>query len=430
MTLFRKEAVEAQVSRHMGSIRLSQPLSSAAVAIGALVLVSALLALATTQDISRKERLRGIVVAEAGSLDVVSTQSGVITARLAHEGQWVERGEPLLSVSSDVQSAQGSLADLVTREIETKEHSLRQEKSSREAQRTRYQALLDQRRKTLDDQAAQAERAAQIADSHLELLSKTVERYKQLSSDHFVSDVQLQAKQDEYLEGRAKREEIARDILSLKQQREQLASDAAAFELQMISDSEQLDRGIAGARQEKTEHLGRSALLITAPAPGIVTSLPLSMGQPIRSGQTAVSIVPSRGANIPLQVNLFSTTRAAGFVHPGQHVYLRYGAFPYEKYGLRSGVVNSVSVTPFDIGDLPAVLGKEVASISPEGEPLYRVVVKLDGDGMHGFSGDNHLKIGMTLDADVVLERRKLWEWILSPVIGAREQLKVLGGSK
>ena len=429
MTMFRKEAVEAQISRHMGSIRLAQPISSAAIAVGGLLLLIAIVALVTTQDISRKERLRGIVVAQSGTLDINSPQTGVVATKLVREGQWVKRGDPLLSVTNDVQSTRGSLTDLVTQEIEAKERSLQQEMSAREAQRAHYQALLEQRRRTLDQQEAQAERAAQIADAHLDLLAKSVERYKQLSSDHFVSDVQFQGKQDEYLEGRAKREEIARDILSIKQQREQLAADAAAYELQMTSESQQLDRGLSAARQEKTEQLGRSGWLVTAPASGVVTNLPLGPGQPIRAGQTAASIVPSEDSGIPLQVNLFSTTRAAGFLHPGQRVYLRYGAFPYEKYGLRSGSGDSVSATTFDAGDLPAVLSKEVTSISPDGEPIYRVVVTLDADAYRGFSGDNHLKIGMTLDADVVLERRKLWEWILSPVIGAREQLKVLAGS-
>lgn len=36
------------------------------------------------------------------------------------------------------------------------------------------------------------------------------------------------------------------------------------------------------------------------------------------------------------------------------------------------------------------------------------------------------LKAGLTLEADVLQERRKVWEWVLEPVLAARQQVKVL----
>jgi membrane fusion protein len=37
------------------------------------------------------------------------------------------------------------------------------------------------------------------------------------------------------------------------------------------------------------------------------------------------------------------------------------------------------------------------------------------------------LKAGLTVEADVLQERRKVWEWVLEPVLAARQRLKVLG---
>lgn len=36
------------------------------------------------------------------------------------------------------------------------------------------------------------------------------------------------------------------------------------------------------------------------------------------------------------------------------------------------------------------------------------------------------LKAGLTLEADVLQERRKVWVWVLEPVLAARQQMKVL----
>ena len=50
---------------------------------------------------------------------------------------------------------------------------------------------------------------------------------------------------------------------------------------------------------------------------------------------------------------LFAPTRTAGFIQPGQEVWLRLAAYPYQKFGLAKGRVLKVSVTPIAPQDLP-----------------------------------------------------------------------------
>jgi membrane fusion protein len=51
-------------------------------------------------------------------------------------------------------------------------------------------------------------------------------------------------------------------------------------------------------------------------------------------------------------------------------------------------------------------------------EPLFRITVALDGPPVAA-----QLAAGMRLQADVLLERRRLIEWLFEPLLGLRSRL-------
>ncbi|OYT88725.1 MAG: hypothetical protein CFE43_21010 [Burkholderiales bacterium PBB3] len=51
---------------------------------------------------------------------------------------------------------------------------------------------------------------------------------------------------------------------------------------------------------------------------------------------------------------------------------------------------------------------------------------QLADQSIKAHAGDMALNPGMTLEADVLQARRKVWEWVLEPVLAARQQVKVL----
>lgn len=50
-------------------------------------------------------------------------------------------------------------------------------------------------------------------------------------------------------------------------------------------------------------------------------------------------------------------------------------------------------------------------------EALYRVKVKLSKQTIDLYGNEKDLKFGMTLEADVLQDKRKIWEWIAEPII-------------
>jgi membrane fusion protein len=139
--------------------------------------------------------------------------------------------------------------------------------------------------------------------------------------------------------------------------------------------------------------------------------------------KSAEKPVPSA---IIVEAHLFAPSRTAGFLQPGQTVYLRYAAYPYQKFGLHTGHITAVSDTPFAANELPPNLASQLMAQNQGSEALYRINVQLDDQAIRIYGQAIALKPGLTLEADVLQERRKVWEWALEPLLAARANAKVL----
>ena len=61
-------------------------------------------------------------------------------------------------------------------------------------------------------------------------------------------------------------------------------------------------------------------------------------------------------------------------------------------------------------------------------EPLYRITVALQRSSLQAFGKAQPLKAGMSLEADVIQDRRAIWEWALEPLLAAKARWKVPSG--
>jgi membrane fusion protein len=91
---------------------------------------------------------------------------------------------------------------------------------------------------------------------------------------------------------------------------------------------------------------------------------------------------------------------------------VKYAAFPYTKFGIQAGRVARVDAAVLAPAELRAPLQMN--------EPVYRVVADLDRQHVTAFGRPYPLQLGMLLEAEIVLERRSLLEWILEPLYSIR----------
>jgi membrane fusion protein len=108
---------------------------------------------------------------------------------------------------------------------------------------------------------------------------------------------------------------------------------------------------------------------------------------------------------------------------------MRYAAYPYQKFGLQTGHITAISTTPFAASELPPNISQQLMAQAGSNEALYRINVQLDQQTIASYGEPLQLKAGLTLEADVLQERRKIWEWVLEPLLAARAQLKVLNSN-
>ena len=109
-----------------------------------------------------------------------------------------------------------------------------------------------------------------------------------------------------------------------------------------------------------------------------------------------------------MQATLYAPSRAIGMARVGQPVRLMYDAFPYQRFGTFTGHIVRIShsVLAPDEVDAPVKLQ----------DPVYEVRVALDRQRIDAFGEALALEPGMTLSADVILDRRSFLDWILKPI--------------
>jgi membrane fusion protein len=224
----------------------------------------------------------------------------------------------------------------------------------------------------------------------------------------------------EYLERAAALQSLERNRLSLDLELQQVQTALRAIAPRRSNELGQTERNLAEIEQEIAEAEARRQIVVSAPQDGTVTGLQIELGGSVNPSTPLMSLVPNGSV---LQAQLFGTSRAIGFVRPGQRVMLRYEAFAYQKFGLYEGVIANVSASAVTASEMTPQLAA-LASAHGRNEPIYRVTVNLTAQTVKAYGEALPLQPGMRVDADVMVESRRLFEWILDPLYSLTGKLK------
>ena len=409
-TLFRHAALESQNTRWLGEILLIRPLPQSVMAGLAVAAACAFAAVLIFGSHTRRTTVAAQLVPDKGLIKVYAPQPGVVTQKRFVEGQRVERGSVLYVLSNErLSTTQGDAHESISRQVEARRRSMQDELAqTRELQR-REEAALQRRLDGLRGELAALDSQLEGQRQRARLAHELARRYEGLLAQDYVSQEQAQQKRDEALEQQTRLHALERDRITLRRELAAQQAESGGLPLRQQNQIAALERGIAGIAQELTESEIRRELAVTAPARGIVTAGLAEPGQAVGSGTPVVSIVPEDAV---LQAHLDVPSRAIGFVRPGDQVVLRYPAYPYQKFGSHRAVVASVART--------ALMPSEIQGAAPPregaGEPVYRVVANLVSQAVAVNGKPLPLQAGMAVEADLMHETRRLYEWLLSPL--------------
>jgi membrane fusion protein len=404
--LFRQEAIDAQREKLLGAVSNTRPVPMRVFALIAASFAIALIVFAFWGEYTRRERVEGFLATDVGAARVQAPLTAVVEELYVKEGAEVEKGARIvkLTMSSVGTVPKAELEAQITEvdaEIAAAKQVARQEEDAARARIASSDSELQVSAGEIDLQTARVATAQQELD-----------RAQRLRKEGFYSEAEVTKRGNDLLEQRTKLQATRRQRAGLERDLANARSALAAVSLKLNEKLAQLQRKRSEVVSALEQDAGRRATEIVAPTSGVVTNIAVARGDSVAADAPIAMVVP-KGS---LRAELLVPTRASGFIRPGNSVVLRYDAFPFQRFGQYRGKVDDVSRTVWSPGER---VGPMVAR-----EPVYRVDVKLDRQTVTASGQEMPLRPGMTVSADILLEKRTVFEWIFEPVLELRGRLE------
>jgi membrane fusion protein len=405
--LFRKEVLDARSHSWLGGISLSQPLPARVLSWVAFGIAALVIVFLVVGNYTRRSSVTGQLVPDLGLSSVVAPGNGVVARLLVQEGARVEAGQPLALIdvpraTADGQDALGAIRD----GLDTRRASARVQGESQVAQIDAQIAGTRRQLQGTREELAQVEAAIGTRKELERIARETEQRYEDIAARQYVSQVQVNQQQQAVLDQVNARQALERQATQLRRTIAQFEQDLRSLPLQRNGLLAGTAGDIAALDTERVQQEANGQLMLKAPVAGIVAHQMIEPGQAVQGGQALLSILP-QGSH--LQAMLLVPSRAIGFIAPGDRVQLRYQAFPYQKFGHHVGRVLQVSRSAIEPKD--------------GGEPRYRVLVELEKQAITAYGKPEPLRPGMLVDADILGEKRRLYEWVLEPLYSVQGKL-------
>lgn len=426
--LFRDEMLERE-GQWLGTVRLARPVSFSMIAAAVGIVLLLTVVFLVSGNVTRKARLAGILMPVEGTLNVAAPQNGVVLERRVQEGQHVEAGDVLLAISLERRSMDSGIvantSESVAQEIRKRQALVEQARQLSETRIVQQRLTARERLRGIDTELAHTDEAIRLQQTKISLEQQNIERLRPLAADGYIAEARLIDKQESHIDAMGQLQTLTRARAALLRDRSTLLGELDHLDVQLQTERNNLNTQQSSLKQDALENAARQTLVLTAPCAGTVSAIEIKRGQSIQAGQSLVTLLPAAKTGKALEAHLFAPSRTAGFVQPGQNVYVRYAAYPFQKFGMHAGRIKSISTTPFSPNELPPNLAQQLLAQSGGNEALYRIAVELDAQTIQAYGQTLPLKPGFVLEADVIQDRLKIWELIFEPLLAIREKMKV-----
>lgn len=416
-SLFRQEALDAANRGNLGIVALYCPPYRWLV-ISVVIFITAVTTLFFIfGSYTKYESSTGELLPENGMLVVPPPVSATVVDIPVKEGQLVKKDDALMVLSSEVSTQMGQTRQVIAENLVAQRERLQQDLQT-------LAKLHEVEMKGLSDTIASlklqqeqlrlqlSHRRKQVALAKLQL-----DKLNAMHLEGYASNRQLEEQESNLLDSQARYQEYQRQLLDTSQKIVQAEQQLHEKPLDDEKKRNDIERQLADNRQSMAENEARRSIELRAPKSGYVGMIMVKNGQMLNAGQSAIAILPN---NTNLVARIMVNTQSIGFIQPGQRVVLRYKAFPYQKFGQQYGKVIEVSRTALSPQEVTTLTGKNNVQ-----EQQYRVLVSLDKQTISAYSQNEKLKPGMALDADFIVDKRRLYEWVLEPIFALGHKISL-----
>ena len=368
---------------------------------------------------------------------VQPAEAGVVAEILVREGEQVQAGQVLIRLDATLTGADSRslAADLHLKRLtlrrvdaELAGQPLLLQDGDEPAMMAQVQAQASAHRQAFSDALAQETasreraqnelRAAQ--ETHTKLINtlpgyeRSARAHSQLVAEGFLSPIAGNDKEREAIEKsqdlKAQAATVQSLLSTITAQDKKIAGLGSSFRSQLLIERTEAMGQLAKLEQD-THKMGykTSLLELKAPQAGVIKDVATtSKGAVVQPGMVLLTLVPK---DEPLLAEVQVKNEDVGFVQTGQSVRLKVAAYPFQKYGLLEGRIQTLAP------DAQTSNNNKPDQSAPQG---YRALVRLETQFLESLTGDarqrKSLEAGMQVAAEIHQGRRSIMEYLLSPV--------------
>lgn len=366
---------------------------------------------------SQTESVRGIVSVSGGVARLDAPRAGVLKEIFVSQGQFVDAGQPVYSIKVETVSSGGEST------VDTQLKTLANTRASLKAEIDRASDFLARGR----------EMQASVAVDQTSLLSALQKSEETVKSALAKSNAEVQRVRDLLRQGYATRDlvsarerasfDLDRQLIDLKMRRIEYQRQFAdkQRDTDLLFASKQSEKANAEIQLQSTDAQiaalkVESGVVVQAQVPGFVLAVAGKVGDSVTAGQFVAALGDPHAE--PL-IEVDAPAQAVGLIKVGDRAILKYDAFPFKTFGIQHGVITAISGSPIKGADIRGMAGADIRP-PDQRQSLYRVEIRPDARTIEAYGRQEPLKIGSTLTADLIVERRRLIDWVLDPIRALR----------
>ncbi|AHN26873.1 HlyD family secretion protein [Gilliamella apicola] len=411
--LFRQEAINYQKAKWMGKALLIKGCSAWLVFLLSIIFIIVLILAVIFGTYTRRINVPGEITTQPRAINLFSTQQGFIINSHVKVGDKVKKGDPIyeLDVSQTTQ-----LGNVTQKTIESINNQIKNISEIIETLKENKQITLNALKQQIDEYNKFHQDSLLLvknAEKGMSEMYESMQNYADYQKKGLINNEQFNNQRYLYYQQQNSyqflQNQIIQENLSIIQLNSELVTKIADFDNKISEYQFQLN----ALQRQLTEVNAKGTLIISAPSDGRIESLSVTDGQMVKTDDSLAQLIPANTDSYYLV--LWAPNESVPYISVNDKINIRYEAYPYQKFGQFSGKIMSISKVPASSQEMSTYSSSPLSQNNINYQAYYKVMVSLDKQQMAKFNNKIKLTNGMKADITLFLEKRPIYQWMLSP---------------
>ncbi|EBJ4081005.1 HlyD family efflux transporter periplasmic adaptor subunit [Salmonella enterica] len=361
---------------------------------------------------TRRVNVSGEITTWPRPVNIYSSVQGFIVKQFVTEGQEIRKGEPVYQIDVSRSTSSGVVSDNQRKDIENQIVRIANIISRLEDSKKATLQTLEKQKMQYQEAFERSTAIVRRAEEGIIIMKNNMNNYRTYQKKGLINKDQLTNQTALYYQQQ-------NNLLSLSGQNEQNALQITSLESQIKIQAADFDNRIYQMELQRYELQKElintdvnGEVIIRALSDGKIDSLSVTVGQMVSAGDSLLQIIPDKIKDHYLVV--WAPNDAVPYINPGDRVNIRYEAFPAEKFGQFAATVLLVSKTPASSQEMLTYQGAPKNNQNTS-VPYYKIVVRPDLQEIRYDGKFLPIENGMKAQGTLFLEKRKIYQWMLSP---------------